>query len=262
MKKPKIIGIIPARMASKRFPGKPLKEIYGIPMIGHVYYRTKMCLDLLEVFVATPDEDIKYYIKSIGGKVVLTTETPISSTDRAVEALIKIESAYNTHFDIIVIVQGDEPMITNNMIATSISPLIIDKNIQVTNLMTEIADKDEIEDPNAVKVVVDINNYALYMSRSPIPFQKWGVSGLPVLKKVNVIAFKRDFLLEYAAMTPTPLEMVESIGMLRLLENGYKVKMVLSDQYTVSVDTPKDLEIVKKLMKKDSIMLKYLTNKN
>ncbi len=262
MANPKIIAIIPARMQSKRFPGKPLKDLYGIPVIGHVYYRTKMCFDLLETFVATPDDEIKHYIKSINGKVIMTSSDHLTSTDRVVEALTKIETIYNTKFDIVVIVQGDEPMVTHNMIATSISPLLLDKNVKVTNLMTETQDTEEIEDPNAVKVVVDINNFALYMSRSPIPFQKWKVSGLPVLKKVNVITFRRDFLLEYAQMPPTPLELVESIGMLRLLENGYKVKMVLSDMYTVSIDTPYDLEIVKKLMKNDTIMLKYLTNIN
>jgi len=258
--KDKIIAIIPSRMGSKRFPGKPMVEIEGMPMIGHVYSRTVMCNDFDEVFVATCDEVIADYIQSIGGNVVMTSPDHLRSTDRVAEALQLIEEELNEKFNIVVMVQGDEPMVNEQMVANSISPLLIDPGVEIVNLMTEITDDYEIESPNSVKVVVDYNNFALYMSRSPIPYEKRGISGLPKLKKVNVIAMTRDFLIHLSSLPPTPLELVESIGMLRILESGMKIKMVLSDSYTASVDTPEDLEIVKELMKKDFWKDKYLNN--
>jgi len=256
--KDNIIAIIPARMDSKRFPGKPLVDIFGMPMIGHVYHRTKMCPDLAEVFVATCDEVIKKYIESIGGKVIMTSHDHSRSTDRIAEALLLIEKNYNIEPEIVVMIQGDEPLVNHQMIANSISPMLIDPAVEIVNLMTEITEDEEIADPNSVKVVVDDNNYALYMSRSPIPYQGRGVQGLPVLKKVNIVAFKRDFLLHFAALPPTPLELVESIGMLRLLESGKRIKMVLNEIYTLSVDNPYDLELAKEKLKDDYWMQKYI----
>ncbi len=258
MKDNKIIGIIPSRMAATRLPGKPMMEIESMPMIGHVYHRAKMCKDFSELFVATCDKVISDYIKKIGGKVIMTSSKHLRSTDRVAEALEIIEKNNKTDIDIVVMVQGDEPMINEQMIANSISPLLIDPGVEIVNLMTEISEKDEVNDPNSVKVVVDYNNLALYMSRSPIPYEKRGVSGLPILKKVNVVAMQKDFVYHFASLPPTPLELVESIGMLRILESGKNVKMVLSDTYTVSVDTKKDLEIVKSLMKKDFWIKKYI----
>lgn len=257
--KENIIAIIPSRMGAKRLPGKPMLDIHGMPMIGHVYNRTKMCSDFSEVFVATCDDEIADYIQSIGGNVVMTSTEHLRSTDRVAEALQLIEEELNKKYDIVVMVQGDEPMINEQMVSNSISPLIIDPGVEIVNLMTEITDKDEIEDPNSVKVVVDYNNFALYLSRSAIPYEKRGVSGLPNLKKVNVVAMRRDFLFHFSALPPTPLELVESIGMLRILESGMKLKMVFSETYSVSVDTEKDLEIVKNLMKDDFWMQKYNT---
>lgn len=255
--KENIIAIIPSRMGAKRLPGKPMLDIHGMPMIGHVYNRTKMCNDFTDVFVATCDEEISDYIESIGGNVVMTSPEHLRSTDRVAEAIKLIEAELNKKYDIVVMVQGDEPMVNEQMISNSISPLLIDPGVEIVNLMTEITDSDEIDDPNSVKVVVDYNNLTLYMSRSGIPYEKRGVSGLPKLKKVNVAAIKRDFLFHFSALPPTPLELVESIGMLRILESGMKIKMVLSESYSVSVDTQKDLEIVRDLMKDDFWMKKY-----
>ncbi len=256
-----IIAIIPSRMGAKRLPGKPMADIHGMPMIGHVYNRTKMCNDFSEVFVATCDEEIADYIQSIGGNVVMTSHVHLRSTDRVAEALKLIEAELQQKFDIVVMVQGDEPMVNDQMVANSISPLMIDPGVEIVSLMNEITDEDEIIDVNSVKVVVDYNNFALYMSRSPIPLERKGVSGMPKLKKVNVTAMRRDFLLHFTALPPTPLELVESIGMLRILESGMKIKMVLSDTYSVSVDTQNDLEIVRKLMKDDFWMQKYNSQK-
>ncbi|MBN2893323.1 MAG: 3-deoxy-manno-octulosonate cytidylyltransferase [Bacteroidales bacterium] len=253
----KVIAVIPARMGAKRLPGKPMADILGMPMIGHVYHRAKMSLDFIEVFVATCDKEIADYVRSIGGEVIMTSRDHMRSTDRVAEAVRYIEDDYDLQPDIVVMVQGDEPLVTDQMVSNSISPLIIDPGVEVVSLMTEITDQDEINDSNSVKVVVDNNNFALYMSRSPIPYQKRGIEGLPVLKKVNVVAMRRDFLMHFSALPASTLELVESIGMLRLLECGINVKMVLSETYSVSVDTEKDLNIVRDLMKDDFWMGKY-----
>ncbi len=257
----KIIAIIPSRMGAKRLPGKPMADILGMPMIGHVYNRTKLCPDFMEVFVATCDEEIADYIRSIGGNVILTSRHHLRSTDRVAEALRIIEDEYKDTFDIVVMVQGDEPLVTDQMVAASVSPLLIDQSVDIVSLMTEISDKEEINNQNSVKVVTDFNNYALYMSRSPIPFQNRDITGLPVLKKVNIVAMRRGLLYKYSSLDSTPLELVESIGMLRFLEYGIKIKMVLSESYSVSVDTAEDLEIVRKLMKDDYWKNKYLPEK-
>lgn len=252
-----IIAVIPARMGAKRLPGKPLADILGMPMIGHVYNRTKMCPDFQEVYIATCDKEIAEYIKSIGGEVIMTSKDHMRSTDRVAEAVRYIEDDYDLKPDLVVMVQGDEPLVNEQMVANSISPLLIDPGVEIVTLMTEITNPDEINDPNSVKVVVDNNNFALYLSRSAIPYQKRGVEGLPVLKKVNVVAMRRDFLMHFSALSPSTLELVESIGMLRLLESGIRIKMVFSDTYTVSVDTEKDLKIATELLKEDFWTSKY-----
>ncbi len=245
-------------MNAKRLPGKPMMEIQGVPMVGHIYKRAKMCPDFEEVFVATCDTEISDYIESIGGKYILTSDQHIRSTDRVTEAVAKLEKDYQIKPDIVVMIQGDEPLVNEQMISNAISPLILDPGVEVVSLMTEITDEDEINNPNSVKVVVDNNNFALYMSRSAIPYQKRGIEGLPVLKKINVVAYRHDFLFHFSAFPQSTLELVESIGMLRLLEAGIRVKMVLSNTYTASVDTPEDLELVKKLLAEDYWTKKYI----
>ncbi|MCG8572853.1 MAG: 3-deoxy-manno-octulosonate cytidylyltransferase, partial [Spirochaetes bacterium] len=175
-----IIGIIPARMASSRFPGKPMKKIINIPMIGHVYFRSKMSTILKEVYVATCDQEIYDYINSIGGKPIMTADIHERASDRAAEALLKIEKETNKKVDIVVMIQGDEPMLTPEMIDNSIKPLLTDSTINIVNLMANIKTQKEHEDPNEVKVVVNKNNFALYFSREPIPSRKKGVSDIPM----------------------------------------------------------------------------------
>lgn len=252
-----IIAIIPARMGSSRFPGKPLAEIRGIPMIGHCYFRTCMCKDLAEVYVATCDKEIYDYIESIGGKAVMTSDTHERATDRTAEAMLKIEEKTGNRIDIVVMVQGDEPMVTPEMISQSILPFVEDENIKVVNLMAHMKTIQEFEDPNEVKVVVDKNNNALYFSREPIPSRKKGMVQVPMLKQVCIIPFKRDYLLEFNDMEETELERIESVDMMRILENRGQVKMVLTDTETFSVDTPDDLKNVDLRMGKDELMKKY-----
>ncbi len=253
----KIIGIIPARLASSRLPQKPLANILGMPMIGHVYHRSKLCNTLDEVYVATCDKEIYEYINSIGGKAVMTSDKHERASDRTAEALLKIELETNSTIDIVVMIQGDEPMVTPEMINDSIVPLLNDRSIKITNLMAKMNSIQEHEDPAEVKVVVDKNNFAIYFSREPIPSRKKGVDNVPMLKQVCIIPFNRDFLLEYNDMEQTPLEIIESVDMNRLVENGIKIKMVFTDTETYSVDTPLDLENVNKKMSNDMLLKSY-----
>jgi 3-deoxy-manno-octulosonate cytidylyltransferase (CMP-KDO synthetase) len=251
------IGIIPARMASSRFPGKPLAKIQGIPMIGHVYFRSKMCESLNEVYVATCDEEIYDYITSIGGKAIMTSDTHQRASDRAAEALQKVEKEIGEKVDIVVMIQGDEPMLTPDMINDAVKPFVNDSATIVVNLMALLKTEEEAVDPNEVKVVTALNGNALYFSREPLPSSKLASAKVPVFKQVCIIPFRRDFLLKFNELPPTPLEVIESIDMLRLLEHGYNVKMVESKYDTYSVDTQEDLNKVEQLMNGDLLMKTY-----
>jgi 3-deoxy-manno-octulosonate cytidylyltransferase (CMP-KDO synthetase) len=254
----KIIGIIPARMASTRFPGKPLAKILGIPMLGHVYFRSKMSLMLDDLYVATCDQIIMDYVKSIGGKAIMTADTHERASERTAEAMQKIEDKSGKKIDIVVMVQGDEPMIFPEMLDEAVRPLVEDEAILVSNLMAPLKTREEHDDPNEVKVVVDRNNFALYFSREPIPSWKKDAKSVPMLKQVCIIPFRRDFLVHFNEMETTPLEIIESVDMLRVIEHGYKVKMIPTDKDTYSVDTLEDLKRVEALMKKkDTLKEKY-----
>ncbi len=253
-----IVSIIPARMGSSRFPGKPMADIFGMPMIGHVYKRVKMSKLLNEVYVATCDEVIYKYIESIGGKAVMTSDCHERCSDRCAEAMLKIEKIENKQVDIMVMVQGDEPLTFPEMIDEAVHPMIDNKEIIITNLVADLETVEEFNDPNEVKVVMDKNNNALYFSREAIPSRKKGVLEVPMKKQVCVIPFTRDFLLKYNEMEPTILEIIESVDMMRILENGMKVKMIDTKYETKAVDTQEDLDKVIEIMKNDSLMKGYL----
>ncbi|MBE3089121.1 MAG: 3-deoxy-manno-octulosonate cytidylyltransferase [Actinobacteria bacterium] len=252
-----IIGIIPARMASSRFPGKPMANVGGIPMVGHVYLRSKMNKTLDDVYVATCDHQIKDYIELIGGKAIMTASTHERASDRTAEAMLKVEKKTGKKIDIVVMIQGDEPMIYPQMIDQALTPMLKHEDILVTNLMAAMKTKEEYEDINEVKVVVDKNSFALYFSREPIPSGKKGAVNIMMLKQVCIIPFKRDFLIKFNSWKQTPLEIIESVDMLRVLENGNKVKMVFTEYDTYSVDTKEDLEKVAKKMNDDELFKEY-----
>ncbi len=253
----KIIGVIPARLGSSRLPNKPMANILGMPMIGHVYLRSKLCSILDEVYVATCDIEIFDYIIGIGGKAVMTSIDHERASDRTAEALLKIEIESGNKVDIVVMIQGDEPMVTPKMIESAIQPLLDDPSLNITNLMELMNSIEEHEDASEVKVVVDVNSFALYFSREPIPSRKKGANSIPMLKQVCIIPFRRDFLIEYNKMEQTPLEKIESVDMNRLLENGIPIKMVFVSEQTYSVDTKMDLENVIIRMREDKLFLKY-----
>ncbi|TGK92003.1 3-deoxy-manno-octulosonate cytidylyltransferase [Leptospira brenneri] len=244
----KILAIIPARMGSSRFPGKPMAEIHGKPMIGHVYERVSQSKMLEDVAVATCDKEIFDYIRSIGGTAVMTSDKHDRASDRCAEALLTLEAERNCRYDIMVMVQGDEPMTHPEMIAEALKPMFEDASIQVVNLLGKIRDNDEFEDRNCIKVVCDLAGNALYFSREPIPTRS-KTANIPMGKQVCIIPFRRDFLIEYTDMTPTPLEIAESIDMMRVLENNIKVKMTPTQYETYAVDTPEDLSKVALLLK-------------
>ena len=252
-----VVGIIPARMASSRFPGKPLAPICGIPMVGHIYLRSKMAKLLDEVYVATCDHEVKDYVSTLGGNAVLTSDKHERATDRTAEAVLKVEAKTGKTVDIVVMIQGDEPLVTPRLIDTLVGPMNDDPSIQITNLMSSIEDDDQFRDPNVVKVVVDNNGYALYFSREPIPSTKKFSGEIPRLKQLGIIAFRRLFLLEFNALPPTPLEKIESVDMLRVLEHGSKIRMLMSPDTIFSVDTPEDRDYVEKLMVHDALFPKY-----
>ena len=242
-----ILALIPARMGSSRFPGKPMAKILGKPMIGHVYDRVSKCSLLMKTVVATCDQEILDYVESIGGQAVMTSDKHERASDRCAEALRYIEEQDNVQYDIIVMVQGDEPMTHPNMITEAVTPMIDDKNIIVTNLLGDIESIDEFEDRNCIKVVCDLDSNALYFSREPIPTRKFG--DVVMKKQVCIIPFRREFLIEYTELDPTSLEISESIDMMRVLEHGMKVKMIPTQYETHAVDTLEDLKVVELMMK-------------
>lgn len=210
-----------------------------------------------EVYIATCDKEIKDYCLGNNMKVVMTKDTHERASDRASEAMEKIEKKVGKKTDIVVMIQGDEPMVYPDMIDLAVRSLLEDDSILVANLMSPLKDEEESKDPNIVKVVTDRKNYALFFSRKPIPSGKKAKHGVTRFKQVPIIPFRRGFLITFNKLSQTPLEIAESVDMLRVLEHGYKVKMVLTQFNTYGVDTPRDLARVNKLMKKDPLIPQY-----
>jgi 3-deoxy-manno-octulosonate cytidylyltransferase (CMP-KDO synthetase) len=248
----KISAVIPARYASTRFEGKPLADILGKPMIQYVYEGVCQSKLIDEVIVATDDERISEVVKSFGGKAVMTSPTHFTGTDRVAEVAKKLKS------EIIVNVQGDEPLIKGEFIDNAIRPLLTDDALQLSTLMTRIEEVRDWLNPHIVKVVADQKNFALYFSRSPIPFPRelqigrlesnpFGTNRpLPkrVFKHIGVYVFRRKFLLQFSKMKPTPLEKLEKLEQLRALENGHPIKVTPVDYEPLCVDTPEDIQKV------------------
>jgi 3-deoxy-manno-octulosonate cytidylyltransferase (CMP-KDO synthetase) len=255
----RIIGVVPARMGSSRFPGKPLAKIHGVPMIGHVWQRCRQSKLLDAVYIATCDQEIADYADSIGAPSVMTKDTHERCTERTAETVSTLEARGEASPDIVVMIQGDEPMTTPAMIDTALAPMLEDESIQVVNLIAPIETPEEHADPNEIKVVTDLAGNALYFSRQPIPTpSRAGNAKAPIGKQVCIIPFRRDFLFEFDALAPTPLEIAESIDMLRVLEHGRKVRMVPTDAISFSVDTEADRQRVEAAMVGDPLMSKYL----
>lgn len=249
----KIVAIIPARMQSSRFPGKPLADIHGLPMIEHVRRRVLLAKKVDEVFIATCDIEIKNAIEKYGGKVIMTKPDHLGGTDRVAEAASKITA------DIIINVQGDEPLVRPEMIDRMIEPFEHDSNIQCTHLMSSFKNEIDFFDYGNVKVVTNNDNYALYFSREPIPASRKNDRDAKRQKVIGIYAFTKDTLQQHASSGPQELEQKESIDMLRLLEIGIPIKMVLADDGPmVGVDNYRDLIRATEFMSKDPVFPKYM----
>jgi len=243
--RPVIIAVIPARYGSTRFPGKSLVFIRDKPMVQWVYERTKRSTLLDRVIVATDDRRIIDAVTAFGGEVVMTSPEHATGTDRIAEVVRSLDC------DIIVNVQGDEPLIDPRMIDEAVRPLVEDPSIPMGTLAKRIADPADAVDPNVVKVVMDRKGYALYFSRAPIPWDRdhWAgrtdLTGLtlagPCYKHSGLYVYRRDFLLAYAAMPQTALEATEKLEQLRALEHGHKIKVEITDHESFGVDIPGDL---------------------
>jgi len=240
-----IIAIIPARYGSTRFPGKALVSIKNKPMIQWVYERTKRSSLINRTIVATDDDRIFNVVKSFGGDVVMTAENHPTGTDRIAEVARGIDC------NLVVNVQGDEPLIKHEMIDQAILPLVNDTSIPMGTLCKKITNREEAVDPNVVKVVFDSEGFALYFSRAPIPWdrERWsGKStfgdlplGAAMYKHIGLYVYRREFLLRYASMLQTSLEVTEKLEQLRALEHGYRVKTVVTEYESFGVDIPDDL---------------------
>lgn len=246
------VAVIPARMGSSRFPGKPLALLHGRTMLEHVYKRTALCETLAEVVVATCDAEIAGTVAAFGGRAVMTSDRHERASDRIAEA------AHGLDGDIFVLVQGDEPMTHPDMISQALSPFVSGDDIGCVNLTTEIGDEDEFRDSNTIKVVINRDGNAMYMSRSEIPTLTNNAFGdIEAYKQVCIIPFTRAALELYENLPPTPLEVAESIDMLRFIEHGHAVRMVETDFSTHAVDTETDLKLVSKMMQSDNLMKAY-----
>ena len=235
----KFIGIIPARYASTRFPGKPLAILGGKTVIQRVYEQVVSVLG--EAYVATDDERIRQAVEAFGGKAVMTRTDHKSGTDRIQEAAENI----GTTADVIINVQGDEPFIQQSQLAT-VKALFDDPQVQIGTLGKPFESMDAVENPNSPKIVCDMNGYAMYFSRSVIPYVRgkepsaW-LEHFPYLKHLGLYAYRREVLAEITKLPQSPLELAESLEQLRWLQNGYRIKVGLTDVETVGIDTPEDL---------------------
>ena len=236
----RVLCVIPARYASTRLPGKPLKDIQGKPMIVRVYERVTCAENLADVIVATDDLRIKAAVEAAGGKAMMTREDHPTGTDRLAEVAEKFKDA-----EVILNVQGDEPLIDPALIDELAASFKDSPALQMATVATRMKDEAEIQNPNNVKVVMDKAGYALYFSRSRLPFDR--TPGARVFKHIGIYAYRRDFLLRYAKMEPTELEKSESLEQLRALENGCRIKVIKTDRKFVGVDTEEDLERVNEI---------------
>ncbi|MCY7362133.1 MAG: 3-deoxy-manno-octulosonate cytidylyltransferase [Ignavibacteria bacterium] len=244
----KIAGIIPARYASTRLPGKPLTLINGKPMIQRVYEQSLKSKYLEKVIVATDDRRIFDCVKSFGGNVVMTSVKHQSGTDRIYEAV------KNLKCDIVVNIQGDEPFINPKNIDKAILPLLIDKEINVSTLAIKIKSTADLLDVNKVKVIVDNNNYAIYFSRNCLPYDMKNnpadnrfIGMNKYYKHIGLYVYRKSYLIKFSKMEKSYLEKMEKLEQLRILENGDKIKVVITNIDSVSIDTKEDLELINKL---------------
>lgn len=238
-----VLVVIPARYGSVRFPGKPLAKINGKPMIQHVYEGSVKARGVDEVVVATDDERIMSAVFGFGGKAVMTNPACRSGTERAAEV------ARGRDAKVVINVQGDEPLVRGEMVAQLAQFLVRHPAVPMASLMTPFKPDEDVNNPNAVKVVADRDKFALYFSRSAIPhLRSPGGVAARYMKHLGLYGYQRDFLLQFPILDPTPLEQSEQLEQLRALENGYRIKLIETIHDSIGVDTPEDLKRVEPLL--------------
>ena len=239
-----VLGVLPARWGSTRFPGKPLHIIAGKPLIQHVWERCRQCVRLDEILVATDDARILQAVENFGGHAVMTSPEHPTGTDRIAEAARAVPQA--TH---IVNIQGDEPLIEPSLIDELAATMTADPALDMATAANPLDPADPaVLDPNVVKVVTALDGRALYFSRSPVPFFRNAVPGLPVLRHKGIYAYSRSFLERFVAWPPSPLEIAESLEQLRALENGASIKVILTNDTSPGVDTPQQALAIERIL--------------
>jgi 3-deoxy-manno-octulosonate cytidylyltransferase (CMP-KDO synthetase) len=242
----RVVVVVPARMASSRYPGKPLATILDLPMIEHVRRRAQLATGVDEVVVATCDQEIVEAVEKAGGKAIMTADTHERSTERVAEAMGHLAA------DIVVVAQGDEPLLLPRDLELVAEPLLKNDAIESVSLLSPLEGEGDFSNPNIVKAVCDKNGYIMLYSRAPIPFvQKPGPS--PVYRETGIRAFRADFLQTYVALPETPFEKVESVDMMRLREHGYQVMGVVTDGITLGVDHVEEVERIERELMADPI---------
>ncbi|NQV01740.1 MAG: 3-deoxy-manno-octulosonate cytidylyltransferase [Bacteroidia bacterium] len=252
-----IIALIPARMASSRFPGKPLVKICGTTMIEHVWRRVTMNTHINSTYIATCDEEIRHTAEGFGAEVIMTASTHERGTDRIAEAC-EILINEGRDFDIVLNIQGDEPLLNPASLDLLIEPYFSDETISCINLIENLEGEEEINSYNNVKTVFDQQGFDLYFSRLPISY------GLKArhYKQLGLYSFTKDIILSYPKMDMTPLEIAESVDMLRFVENNIRIKVKLSPYKTICVDTPADHEMVSRIIENDPLFQIYRDKTN
>lgn len=241
-----VIGVIPARYSSTRFKGKVLADILGKPLIQHVWERAKQALILDDLIIACDDELVAQVASGFGAKVVMTSKAHACGTDRIIEVINPLE------VKVVINIQGDEPLVHPTMIDSVARSLLEDTSISMATIMKKIEDPVMVNDPNVVKVVVDKNNFALYFSRAPVPFKakESKVAQPAYYKHIGLYGYTKDFLFVYKNLPVSNLEKIERLEQLRVLEEGFRIKVIETNFDTIGVDTPEDLKKVEEYLKK------------
>lgn len=252
----KIIGVIPARMGSSRFPGKPMKPLLALPMINHIYRRAKMYEKFDRVIVATCDDVIFQSIRAEGGESVMTSDTHLRCTDRVEEAIRNLDLGLDDD-DFVLMIQGDEILISPQMLS-EIADVYKLKRPAVVNLISRLYNQKDCDDVNTVKVVTDLSDRVLYMSRAQVPSRLRADFDFEVYQQTGVIGFSYKALKLFSSLTPTPAEKIESVDMLRFVEHGFPVQAIRTQIETIGVDTEADLKRAEIYLQQDALTKKYL----
>jgi len=248
--KKRVTAVIPARMAASRFPGKPLAKILDLPMIEHVRRRVLLSEVVDDVYVATCDKVIMSEVEKFGGNAIMTADTHERCTDRVEEAAEKLKT------DIIVIVQGDEPLFFPGVIEKLIEPMLFDEKVYCVNVLSLIKNRKDLSDIDIVKAVVNKKQNIIYYSRAPIPHFRVD-NNAPCYRQTGISAFTPSFLSNYTSLPPTPLEIAESIDFLRIIEHGYVIQSVIVSQETIGVDREEDVKIAENIIRNDPLQSEY-----